>query len=168
MSLLSTLQSITGTLGPALLQKTLAKHFKNKNSLHPDLLATAIAGLEKETARPLEPYPDWTRPCPDLGKNRTDSNHYHSSKGRNPVKELQDFMADPGKSTHDFRYAQSIRSDLENLIARHHLDLDHLTLKKGTPHTLRCTKNDNSHHRALKRRKDDQTLLKKLRKHLKK
>lgn len=158
------LPHLRDTLAPALLKKTLAKHFRGENSHFPEFLAAAIADLEAETSRPLEPYPDWARPCPDLGKNNTDSQYYRSSKGGNPIKELQDFMANPDEQTHDFRYAQAIRTNLEQLIQNHHLDLDHATIKNTTPHILRCTKNSASHQRALKTRQSDHALLKKLRK----
>ena len=40
--------------------------------------------------------------------------------------------------------------------------IDHVTLRKGTPHTLACTKNDKSHHRTRARRAADEKLLENL------
>jgi len=68
-------------------------------------------------------------------------------------------MADPATTNHKFRYPQDIRNTLQSFIADHTLDLDHVTLRKGSPHSLSCTKNDNSHHRALTRCAEDEKLL---------
>jgi len=51
------------------------------------------------------------------------------------------------------------RTLLESYIAEHRLDLNHVTITKGRPYTLACTKNDNSHQRALAQRAKDQELL---------
>lgn len=157
----TTLTHLRDTLARALLKKTLAKHFNKENSLYPELLHFALSTLEEEIARPLPPYPDLTRPCPQLQSKSYNRRYSYTKKG-DPIQELQKFMASPTEETHDFKYAQEIRDDLTNLIREHRLDLTHTTHKNGTPHTLRCTKNDHSHQRDLKRRKDDQALLKKL------
>jgi len=144
------LEHLRNTLAPALLKKSLAKHFTKENSLFLEFLGFAIDTLESEISQRLEPYPDWTRPCPKL------------TSGSAPHKELEAFMKSSIEECHSFKYAQHIRSELESSIRNGCLDLDYLTLKKGTPHTLLCTKNSNSYQRALKRRKDDQALVKKL------
>ena len=65
-------------------------------------------------------------------------------------------------ATHDFRRPQGERTEIENFIRQHILDLDFVTVRKGTPHTLACTKNANSYHHALALRAKDQALLAKL------
>ncbi len=151
-------------LAPALLAKTHAKYFAKANSLFPELLETTLGVFQEETSRPLEPFSDWSRPCPPLGKEAMRRRYYGSSRKRNPQQELQEFLADPDAESQDFKYAQDIRSELEALIKTHQLDLDYQTVKTGTPHILRCIKNSASHQRALKQRKADLALQAKLEK----
>ena len=67
-------------------------------------------------------------------------------------------MADPVEQTHEFRYSEEVRSTLEDFIKERSLDLDHSTLKEGTPYRLVCTKNSKSYQRALALRKKDESL----------
>lgn len=140
-------------LGPALLKKNLAPHFAKENSLCPKFLQQAIKQLQEEVGSSLAPYPDWKRPCPNL----VNANAKH-------LLELESFMLDPVRESHDFKYSQHIRSSFANAISKHELDLDCETVKKGTPHTLRCRKNSKSYERLLKVRAQDGALLKKLEK----
>lgn len=139
-------------LAPVLLERSLKKCLALDASLAPELLAAAKKQLHAEVNRSMGPYPDWIRPCP-----APDSGH-----GGEAIRELVTFMADPEAKTHDFRRHQGDRSDIENYIREHRLDLDHETIKKGRPYTLACTKNDQSYHRALARRAKDEALLEKL------
>lgn len=161
----SSLNSIREILGPILLEKPVEKLLVLKHSLAPEVLAVAQTSLAAEVARPLVPYPDWTRPCPRLEKeNRTASTGYGrpSVKTSEALSELASFMANPRAQTHAFRYSQDIRSELEGFIRDHFLDLDHTTIRQGTPHTLVCTKNEKSYAHALATRAKDETLLEKL------
>ena len=81
---------------------------------------------------------------------------------RAALNELAVFMANPAAKSHEFRYAEGIRGVLTSFIASHALDLDHVTLRKGSPHQLACTKNDNSYRRAIALRAEDETRLAKL------
>ncbi|MFA7342973.1 MAG: 2OG-Fe(II) oxygenase [Terrimicrobiaceae bacterium] len=144
----SSLAYIRGILGPTLLEKPVRKCLEVENSLAPEILAFAKKLLADEIARPLNPYPDWTRPRPQ----------------RTPqisvlIGELLAFMADPAEETHRFTRSQGERTLLEDFIRRHALDLDCVTITKGRPYTLACTKNDKSHQRALARRAKDEEML---------
>ncbi|MEI8313438.1 MAG: hypothetical protein WCH98_22030, partial [Verrucomicrobiota bacterium] len=119
-----------------------------KNSLAPEILAFAKNLLAAEVARPLNPYPDWTRPCPQPGAHEY-----------GPIRELIAFMADPAAETHRFTRPQGERENLEGFIRQHALDLDFVTITKGRPYTLACTKNDHSLQRALACRAKDKELL---------
>ncbi len=158
------LSHIRNVTGPVLVNKSLAPHLKRAESLGPDLLSSAIGVLSMEVERPLPPFPDWTRPCPEANPSSTGYPFYHSySKKGDPIQELRAFMADPDAKAHHFARPQAERSVLESFIQRHALDLDFTTLAKGSPHVLVCTKNDNSHQAALALRAQDELLLGKLR-----
>lgn len=130
----------------------------SRGSLAPEAVAFAKELLAAELVRPLMPYPDWTRPCPVPDSPPPMAKwglHHPGAKARDATRELVTFMADPGRKACDFRYPQDIRNMLERFIKDHALDLDCATIRKGTPHTLACTKNDKSYHRALARREAD-------------
>ena len=144
----SSLAYVRETLGPVLLEKSVQKILAIKNSLAPEILAFAKDLLAAEVARPLNPYPDWARPCPQP-----------NVRTYGPIRELLAFMADPETETHRFTRIQGERESLEGFIRQHALDLDFVTITKGRPYTLACTKNDQSHRRALARRAKDEELL---------
>ncbi len=54
---------------------------------------------------------------------------------------LQAFCADPAATTVQFRMRQDLRSHVESTITGLQLDIDRKTERKGSPHTLICTKN---------------------------
>ena len=159
----SSLPYLREILGPALLEKSTAKHLSVKTSLAPEILTFAKDLIAAEVQRPLPPYPDWTRPCP-LPPPEIPSPYFRSavSNKPGPITELVAFMADPTAATHRFARPQNDRNVLEEYIRRHFLDLDCITIRKGSPHTLACTKNDKSHHHALALREQDAALLAKL------
>ena len=145
------LHHLRSVLAPALLEKTHRSWFKKEHSLAPAILAAAIAQLAAEIARPILPYADQRRPTP--AKTSSDP----------LIHALLLFMADPITSRHEIRRVQAERSRVEDYVNRHELDLDLQTLRKGSPHTLVCRKNDQSYHRSLKQRSSDEKLLEKLR-----
>jgi hypothetical protein len=123
-----------------------------------EVLEFSIDLLKREIDRALIPFPDWTRPCPAPPS-------FTSSRMRSEEVALRDlaaFMADPAAQSHDFRERQDIRDTLTDFISNHHLDLDSTTIRKGSPHTLSCKKNDNSFQRSLSLRAKDEELLGKL------
>jgi len=71
-------------------------------------------------------------------------------------------MADPAAREHPLRRRQDERTVAEDFIKRHFLDLDCQTIRKGTPHTLLCTKNDRFYQHELGWRKKDEEMLRKL------
>lgn len=158
----SSLAYVRGVLGPALLDKSVSAALKKGNSLVPELLDHAITILEKEAARPLPPYPDWTRPCP----RRSHEVSYFGlrAKADGPLTELAAFMADPAAKEHTFSRRQDERSQIESHIQMHRLDLTCVTIAKGSPHKLVCTKTDASHLHALAMRGKDCELLARLKK----
>jgi len=138
-------------LGPVLLDKSLATSFRKPNSLLPEILAFACGEIEAETKLPLNPYPDWSRPFSE------------SDETRSPlIRELAAFMADPDSDSHRFKRAEGERSQIENFIHQHQLDLDCRTEKKSRPYSLICTKNDHSYDRKLAWRAQETELLEKL------
>ena len=54
---------------------------------------------------------------------------------------LQAFCADPEATTVRFRMRQDLRAHVESTIRIRQLDIDCETERKGSPHTLICTKN---------------------------
>ena len=157
------LDTVRQVLAPALLAKPALARGEGIGS---EVLDFSKDLLKKETERPLPPFPDWKRPCPDLSADGSPQmgGYYRSQQAKQAValRELADFMADPAAKSHDFRYPQDIRDALTNFISNENLDLDHTTIRKGTPHTLSCTKNEKSHRRVLFRRAEDEKLLEKL------
>ena len=102
----------------------------------------SIAHLEQRTAEPLEAPHDWTRPR-DV---RCDCEH---------CLELSVFLADPIEESWMLRAAKQIRTHVEDTIRRARVDVDCETLRRGSPHTLICTKNQNSYQRRVVQRKQD-------------
>jgi hypothetical protein len=149
----SSLPYLREILVPVLLEEPIRLCLDLPGSLALEILTFARDLLSAEVARPLGPYPDWRRPCPQPGKHAPQA-----------IRELVAFMNDPGAETHQFVRAQHERAMLESFIHEHFLDLDHVTIKKGRPYTLACTKNDSSHQHALAKRARDEALLAKLEK----
>lgn len=162
------LDRVREVLGPVLLEKAVRRVAAEPGTLAAEALAFVIDSLAKEIARPLKPYPDWRRPCPeDDDEGGAPPVWPHRRMGRDAttaeaLRELREFMADRRAERGEFRYAQHVRDALEDLIQRHQLDLDMTTNRKGRPYGLCCTKTDRSYHRALARRAKDEKLLAKL------
>jgi hypothetical protein len=162
------LEHVRGMLGPVLLEKSVRRVAAESGTVAAEALAFAIKSLADEVARPLEPFPDWRRPCPagDDEGTAAPSWPYRRMGGdattAEALRELRKFMGDPDARQGEFRYAEHVRGMLEDYIRRHQLDLDTTTNRKGRPYGLSCTKNDRSYHRALARRAEDEKLLVKL------
>jgi hypothetical protein len=148
----ASLDDLRDVLAPALLGKNHRQLFQHRNSLHAKLLADAIARLKKEIDEPLQAYPDQARPFPKK----------HSGKAGPLIAELREFLLDPVAESHRFKRNEADRRFLQGFIARHRLDVTTETERSGRPYTLVCTKTDESYRRAVKRRKDDERLVKKL------
>jgi predicted 2-oxoglutarate/Fe(II)-dependent dioxygenase YbiX len=108
-----------------------------------DVLHSAcVAHLKQRTAEPLEAPRDWARPS-QLG-----CKCQHCA-------ELSQFLADPGREDWTLRAAQQIRSHVEDEIRSAHADIDCQTLRRGSPHSLVCRKNQASYRRRVAQRKQD-------------
>ncbi len=129
-----------------------------KSEVARELLAFCKDTLAAEIARPIVPYPDWRRPCPPPEESR--GNTYYGHRSNNEVlRELAAFMADPNAREHPIRRRQDERTEAQEFIKRHFLDLDCQTIEKSRPYTLHCTKNDRSHQHALEWRRKDEEML---------
>jgi predicted 2-oxoglutarate/Fe(II)-dependent dioxygenase YbiX len=106
------------------------------------LIDAAITHLRSRIALPLSPPADWRREsrltcacesCADLAR----------------------FLADPALEIWTLRAAQPERSHVESTIRNNRPDLHTATLKKGSPHTLICTKTQASYDRRVAQRRKD-------------
>lgn len=149
-------------IGPLFIGKGApSKSLIAKSEVAAGLLAFCKDVLAREITRKLPPYPDWCRPCPppDAGKQ----SHYGLSRSTSPViGELVAFMADPTARELSIRRSQADRTEAEEFIRRHFLDLDCKTIETGRPYTLHCVKNNRSYQHQLDWRSKDQAMLEKL------
>jgi hypothetical protein len=106
------------------------------------LRAACVAHLRARIAVPLAPPTDWARASSVTCSCR------HCS-------ELNRFLADPTLATWTYSAVQAERSHLESSIRHYRCDLDFTTLRRGSPHSLVCTKNQASYERRALQRKDD-------------
>jgi hypothetical protein len=125
------------------------------NNLNHTVLGNAILTIAKEhlenrvANKPQIPE-NWTRAVPN--------SHNYS----NVWSILKDFLQSPTEQIFDFKSLQAHRSEMESAIANVTIDLDKETIRKGSPHTLRLTKNTKAYKVELKKWEDDCVLLKKL------
>jgi hypothetical protein len=106
------------------------------------LLDAARAHLAVRVALPLEAPRDWARPC-------------RIECGCAPCEDLSRFLADPARPGWTLRAAQPLRTHIEMQIRRARADVDTTTLRRGSPHSLVCTKNQASHQRRVAQREAD-------------
>jgi hypothetical protein len=98
--------------------------------------------LRARAAEPLEAPKDWRRAA-NLGCRCADCTA------------LGKFLADPQQSTWTLKAASPARAHVENTIREAQSDLDFTTVRRGSPHSLVCTKNQASHDRRVKQRSHD-------------
>lgn len=106
------------------------------------LCAAAADHLRRRIAEPLAPPADWTRDATLTCTCR------HCG-------ELARFLADPARENWSFKAVQADRSHVEGTIRSSNSDLDTSTLRRGSPHTLVCTKTQASYQRRVRQRHDD-------------
>jgi hypothetical protein len=103
------------------------------------LRAVCLGHLRTRIAQPLEAPRDWRRSsalacdcrdCAELGR----------------------FLADAERRVWSFKAAESKRVHVSATVARARCDLDLTTKKRGSPHTLVCTKNQASYDRRARQR----------------
>ena len=102
----------------------------------------AVAHLETRIAEPLEAPLNWTRPS-GIGCR---CQH---------CRELSEFLADSARESWTLRAAQQVRTHVEDEIRRASADVDTETLRRGSPHSLICRKNQASYKRRVAQRKQD-------------
>jgi len=108
-----------------------------------------LAELRSRTVATPEPPPDWTRDatidckCADC-------------------RELVAFLKNPDEQVHRFPRRKELRQHLHRQIDAHHCDLTHVTVRKGSPQTLVCTKTQASYERRLAQFDVDTQLLREL------
>ena len=118
-------------------------------SFHETLWKHAADRLLGRSEFPPEPPGDWTTPC------NIECNSDH-------CRELKRFCANPVEREYLFKAVQATRSYLEQIISRNKLSIDCTTLKRGSPHTLICTKNRKWFDRRLEEYAEDIIELRKL------
>lgn len=111
-------------------------------SFHETLWNHAADRLLGRSEFPPEPPGDWTTPC------NTKCNCAH-------CRELVRFCADPVEREFHFKAVQATRSHLEKVISWNKLSIDCATLRRGSPHTLICTKNRKWFDRRLEEYAED-------------
>lgn len=100
------------------------------------------AHLHARVAETLEAPADWRRDsqincaCPDCAQ-------------------LRAFLDNPLQANWSFKAVQAKRSHLENSIVRDRCDVNFVTERRGSPHVLVCTKNQDSYLRRVEQRKKD-------------
>ena len=102
--------------------------------------------LRARIALPLAPPTDWRR------EERLSCSCAH-------CRELSHFLSDPAQKEWTFRAVQAGRSHVEAIIHSCKCDLDLATLKKGSPHSLICTKNQASYLQRARQREMDLQIL---------
>ena len=113
------------------------------------LLSDAMRQLQELTRVEPQPPADWRREATmacDCGD----------------CKELRRFLEAGGQKVGYFKMAQARRSHLENIIRNCRADVDCHTHAQGSPHTLVCTKNQNSFKRVKTQYLEDLASLTKL------
>ena len=101
-----------------------------------------VGRLKQRIAEPLEAPRDWARSA------RLGCECQHCT-------ELSRFLADPTLEGWTLRAAQQVRRHVEDEIRRASVDVDCETLRRGSPHSLLCKKNQASYQRRVVQRKQD-------------
>jgi hypothetical protein len=113
------------------------------------LCAWALAHLRERIATPLAAPQDYRRPS---------ALACHCEY----CTQLALFLADPARASWPLKAAETHRRHVERSIAANRCDVDHVTLKRGSPHELVCTKNQASYQRRLAQRARDEDQLRRL------
>lgn len=106
------------------------------------LLQHTLDRLESLTAKPIPVPSDWAQKikikcsCEDC-------------------QELQTFLHSATETVHNFRRIEAQRRHLQQTVSMHNCDLDLATIKRGSPHTLVCTKNRASYLARCKKFEED-------------
>lgn len=144
-------ESVEQYLTPGFVQEDLAPVLLlpdlPNNQLVQALAKLATTDLEIRTATAPEPPANWTLPVPKVRQ------HKHIWEILRP------FMESPTQTVFEYRQAQGARSNMETAIQFASADLDMETIRKGSPHTLKLTKNRASYDQAMHEFNEDVLLL---------
>lgn len=122
-----------------------------KAPLQQALLKVVIEWLTKKTEVKPEPPSDWKRPYPKDWNQKSHICHQFVS-----------FMESPTEKEYRFVRVQYERSQVEYMLTKD-IDLTPSTIRKGSPHTLLLTKNQDTYVRERKMYDEELSLLGKLR-----
>jgi hypothetical protein len=144
-------ESVEQYLTPGFVQEDLAPvlllpNLPN-NPLAQELAKLAMADLKIRTATAPEPPANWTLPVPKVRQ------HKHIWEILRP------FMESPTQTVFEYRQAQGARSNMETAIQFASADLEMETIRKGSPHTLKLTKNRASYDQVMHEFNADVVLL---------
>lgn len=123
---------------------------KTESGLHQHLLDFCTSYLLDRAHNKPQPPADWSRPLPDTKKNEQ------------IWEMLKPFMESPDEQVLDYKKRMAEREAVEDAIRKEKVDLTTTTIRKGSPHTLRITKNQASYQHQLQIWKQDVNLLKQL------
>ncbi len=140
--------TLNGMLVPAVLHLTEEKATRSLPAVE-RLREHVNTQLRTRVEQALQPPADWKR----------DS---RISCRCGDCQELSRFLADPEQEVWNFKNLKAKRKHLESSIQRNQCDVDCVTRRSGSPHTLVCTKNQASYERRAKAHNQDLENLKRL------
>jgi hypothetical protein len=126
-----------------------AKKLMNWN-LAKELLLSCGEDLSQRVDNKPQPPENWTRPVPE-GK-------YHQKVWGI----LTEFLQSPTQQVFIYQKVQAERSEMESAIRNVTIDLDLETIRKGSPHTLKLTKNQANYQREMVLWNEDVVLLREI------
>ena len=121
---------------------------KAQGMLAAQLRAFCIGSLEERVANKPSPPGNWTRPIPVKGDQYEE------------WKLLSAFMASPTEHVFELKKNQEYRERMERIIKHSSVNLTCETIRKGSPYTLKLTKNQNSYEKSMREWERDVELLK--------
>jgi hypothetical protein len=124
--------------------------FEKETPLSKALLSFSKNELQERVDNQPQPPANWTRPVPEDRRNAR------------IWQMLAPFLQSPTEQVFDFRRNQQERNELEAAIQQAKIDLYTETIKKGSPYTLRITKNQAAYEKQRKEWREDVALLEKV------
>lgn len=110
----------------------------------PAIRAAVITHLDERMRRVLLPPQDWARPAKIACSCQW-------------CRQLSEFLADPQADVWRMRAKEEDRKHVEHAISRAKAQVDCVTIRKGSPHTLECTKNQAEYDHLCKQRERDES-----------